>query len=65
MSVSCSHLSSGRENYAEASGRMLDADIASDSAELMRQKILLENASAILGQANVQGQIALSLPQAA
>ncbi len=45
----------------EANSRIADADIAADSAELTRQKILEQTATAILGQAKTAPEIALSL----
>lgn len=49
------------ENYAQASSRIQDADIAGESAELVRLGILRESAAAVLAQANSQPALALSL----
>jgi flagellin len=50
-----------RENWAAAESQIRDADIASSAAELTRLNILQQAGSSILGQANQQPQLALSL----
>jgi flagellin-like hook-associated protein FlgL len=45
----------------EASARIMDADIASESSALSRLRILREAGTAVLAQANLQPQIALQL----
>lgn len=47
--------------YAEASSRIGDADVAAESAELARVRILQEASAAVLAQANLQPQLALQL----
>ena len=49
------------ENFQAARSRILDADIASESAELVRTQILQQAASAVLAQANQQPALALQL----
>lgn len=61
LRVSIGNLSTIRENYAAAESRIRDTDVASDAAELTRLNILQQAGSSILGQANQQPQIALSL----
>jgi len=61
LRVSIENLSTIRENYAAAESRIRDTDVASDAAELTRLNILQQAGSSILGQANQQPQIALSL----
>ena len=56
-----STLQIGSENYATAASRITDADIAEESARLVRGNILQQAATAVLAQANVQPQIALLL----
>lgn len=54
-------LKATQENYKAAEGRIVDADIASDSANLVRTNILKESAAAVLSQANQQPALALQL----
>ena len=54
-------LSVTRENLVAAVGRIQDADIASDVAEMVRLQILQQSTTALLAQANLQPGIALSL----
>ncbi len=49
------------ENYAAARSRIVDADIALESAELARLNILRSSAAAILAQANQQPALAIQL----
>jgi flagellin-like hook-associated protein FlgL len=57
-------LDAARENYKAAESRIIDADVAHETANLIRNQILLESGSAILGQANLQPQVALTLLRA-
>jgi len=50
-----------KEQSTAAESRIMDADIAASSAELVRQTILQQSAVAVLAQANVQPELALSL----
>jgi len=54
-------ISARRNNYAQAESRIKDSDIASDSATLIKLKILEQAAGAILAQANQAPEIALRL----
>jgi len=56
-------LESTRENTAAARGRIVDADFASETANLTRTQILQQAGVAMLSQANSSPQIALSLLQ--
>lgn len=49
------------ENLSAANSRIRDADIASESAELTRNNILLQAGVSVLGQANNMSNIALKL----
>jgi flagellin len=49
------------ENLTAAESRIRDVDVASESADLTRNNILQQAATAILGQANLQPQAALQL----
>lgn len=51
------------ENLKAAEARIRDADVASESAQLVRLNILQQAASSVLSQANQQPQIALRLLQ--
>lgn len=50
-----------RENYQAAESRIVDADISFEAADLVRQGILQQAASAVLAQANQQPALALQL----
>jgi len=56
-------IQSARENLSAAESRIRDVDIASETADLTRNSILQQAATSVLGQANAQPQIALSLLQ--
>lgn len=58
-----SNLSSVAENATAARSRILDADFASESAQLSRNQILTQAATTILAQANQVPQQAMSLLQ--
>ena len=49
------------ENFAAAEGRIRDADIAAESANLTRGNILQQAGTAVLAQANQRPQLALEL----
>lgn len=61
LSVALSNLRSSRENYKAAAARIIDADIALESASLVRLQILQQVAASVLSQAKVQPSIALTL----
>jgi flagellin len=50
-----------RENFAAAEGRIRDADVAAETANLTRASILRQAGVAILAQANQQPALALQL----
>lgn len=55
------NLFSAHENYQGARSRITDADVAEESAALMRDQILQQAASAVLAQANQVPALALTL----
>ncbi|MBF0138812.1 MAG: flagellin FliC, partial [Magnetococcales bacterium] len=57
------NLSNMVENTSAARSRILDADIAAETANLTKNAILQQAGTAILAQANQQPQIALKLLQ--
>lgn len=61
LSSAFNALSAERENSQSAAGRIQDADVASETARLVRSQILQQVGSAILGQANQLPRIALEL----
>ena len=61
LEVAINNLSVARENFASAESRIRDVDVASEAAELTRLGILQQAGAAILGQANQQPGLALSL----
>ncbi len=56
-------LSSANINYQAAESRISDADIASEAANATRNTILQQAAASLLGQANLEPQLALRLLQ--
>ena len=61
VAVAGNVLTAASENYAAAAGRILDADIAAESANLIRNKILQQAATSVLAQANLQPSLAIDL----
>lgn len=61
IEVAESVLSVSAENFKAAESRIRDADVAQESANLVRLNILQQAASSVLGQANQQPQLALQL----
>jgi flagellin len=49
--------------YSEANSRITDADIAEESSKLTANQILQQSAASVLGQANQQPRLVLSLLQ--
>ena len=49
------------ENLSGAESRIRDVDVAYETADLTRNSILQQAATAVLAQANTQPQLALSL----
>ncbi|NLF24559.1 MAG: hypothetical protein GX589_02730, partial [Deltaproteobacteria bacterium] len=61
LSVAVNVLSSSTENIAAATGRIRDADVAKESANLVRNQILQQAGAAVLAQANQQSALVLKL----
>ena len=61
LNVAISNLMTARENFLAAEGRIRDADIAFEAAELTRLGILQQAGASVLAQANQQPALALSL----
>lgn len=61
LSTAASVLTTTRENYKTAESRIRDADVAQESANLIRTQILQQAASAVLAQANQAPSLALTL----
>lgn len=55
------NLQTSEENYAAANSRIRDTDVAAESTDLARNNVLMQAATAVLGQANQQTQLALKL----
>lgn len=56
-------IANARDNLAASESRIRDVDVASETADLTRNSIMQQAAVSVLGQANVQPQIALQLLQ--
>lgn len=54
-------LATSEENFAAANSRIRDTDIAAESTALAKNNILMQAATAVLGQANQHQQLALKL----
>ena len=63
LQVTMSNLETYSTNLSAANSRIVDVDVASETAELTKNNILLQAGSAMLAQANQGPQIALSLLQ--
>ncbi len=61
--VALSALDAAHSHSKEAASRITDIDVAEESADLVRNKILSNAGTALLAQANNQGKIVLSLLQ--
>jgi flagellin len=61
MQTMLATLTVDRENAVSAAGRILDADVAAESAQLIRSQILQQSAQSVLAQANQLPTLALSL----
>jgi len=61
LGTAISNLQQTRENYNAAESRIVDADIAVESANLVKQQILQNASSAILAQANQEPALLLAL----
>jgi flagellin-like hook-associated protein FlgL len=61
LDVALSVLQSSRDNFIAAGSRIRDADIAAESADLVRAQILQRAAAGVLAQSNQQPALALQL----
>ena len=61
MESTITSLSVTADNLSDSRSRILDADFASESAQLARNQIIQQAAVSMLAQSNLQPQIALSL----
>ena len=61
LSVTIQNLATARENLSAANSRIRDVDVASESAELTKNSILMQAGVSVLAQANQQPAMALSL----
>jgi len=61
LSVTMSNLSTTRENLSAANSRIVDVDVAEESAALARSQILMQAGVSVLAQANQLPQSALGL----
>jgi len=61
LGVALDNLAVSRENFDAAAGRIQDADVAAESADLVRTGILQQAAAAVLAQANQQPALAIQL----
>lgn len=59
--VANNQLQTNKENFTSAASQITDADIATESSQLIKNQILQQSANAILGQANQQTSIVLNL----
>lgn len=61
LEVASKNLSSARVQYNAAESRIMDADVASEAAELVRRNILQQAGAAVLSRANLEPELALVL----
>jgi flagellin len=61
LEFAINNLESARDNFIQAESRIRDADVATETANLVRLNILQQSGIAILAQANLQPQVALKL----
>ncbi len=61
LQVTISNLSSARENISAANSRIRDVDVASETADMTRNNILMQAGLSVLGQANQLPSMALNL----
>jgi flagellin len=61
LSHTVNHLQVMRENYAAANSKIVDADIAEEVAQMVRQQILQQAITAVMAQANQQSALVLQL----
>lgn len=63
LNTAVAYLQVARENYSAAESRIRDADVAQESADLVRLQVLQQAATAVLAQANQQPSRVLQLLQ--
>ncbi|MGF1468329.1 MAG: flagellin [Sandaracinaceae bacterium] len=61
LGVTVANLASARENLSAANSRIRDVDVASETADLTRNNILLQAGVSVLAQANQTPSVALAL----
>lgn len=61
LSTAVNNLGTSGESYLEAASRIVDADTATESAQLVKTRILQQAGAAVLAQANQQPTLALVL----
>lgn len=61
LQIASNTLSQLRENQEAAYSRIMDVDVAEETANLIKNQILQKAASAILGQTNMQAKLVLDL----
>jgi flagellin len=61
LQVTVANLGNVRENLSAANSRIADVDVASETADMTRNNILMQSGVAVLAQANQMPQIALKL----
>ena len=61
LNVTIANLGTARENLSSANSRIRDVDVASETAQLTRNNILLQAGTSVLAQANQLPSVALSL----
>ena len=61
LQTTVSNIANSVENMSAANSRIRDVDVAEESSEMVRNKILLEAGTSVLAQANQSANIALGL----
>ncbi|HJL16802.1 MAG TPA: flagellin [Sandaracinaceae bacterium LLY-WYZ-13_1] len=61
LDVTIANLGSARENLSAANSRIRDVDVASETADMTRNNILMQAGVSVLAQANQAPQVALAL----
>jgi flagellin len=61
LTVTIANLGTARENLSAANSRIRDVDVASETAEMTRNNILMQAGTSVLAQANQMPSMALSL----
>lgn len=61
LQVTVSNLASYRENLSSANSQIRDVDVASETADMARNNILMQAGTSVLAQANQIQQVALNL----